>query len=511
MISPCWRCSAKFNDGSANNLFYSVFTEQIDPFTGLAGSGPNPYLRSEGAMMTAKPTYEALEQRVTELEQRVAECKQTEASLSENQNVLRAAIENLPFDFFALDENGRYFLQNSVCIKRWGNLIGMRPQDIQLDKAIFNTWIDNNRRALSGEIVRGEVEYIQDGQKRNFCNIISPIKDGRRIIGILGIDLDITDQKKMELALRESQQRYRALVETTSDLIWEVDENATYTYCGPKVKDILGYSPDQVLGRTPFDFMLDDEAKRVVGFFQEIINRRKAFAGLENVNRHKAGHEVVLETSGVPLFDDNGKFVGFRGINRDITKRKRAESALEKLNEELERRVEKRTVELMETNRQLKKEIDERNQVEDELRVKTRDLEELNTALKVLLKKRDEDKLELEEKIAGNVKELIFPYLEKLKRGNFGEREKAFLEIVESNLEAIISPFARTLSSKFIRLTPAEIQVANLVKLGKTSKEIATLGNLSFKTIEFHRDNVRTKLGIKNKKINLRTHLLSLY
>ena len=461
--------------------------------------------------MTAKPTYEALEQRVTDLELRVSECKQTEASLRENQNVLRAAIENLPFDFFALDENGRYFLQNSVCIERWGNLIGMRPQDIQLDTAIFNTWIDNNRRALSGEIVRGEVEYTQDGQKRNFYNIISPIKDGRRIIGILGIDLDITDQKKMELALRESQQRYRALVETTSDLIWEVDENAIYTYCSPKVKDILGYSPDQVLGRTLFDFMPNDKAKRVAGLFQEIINRRKAFAGLENVNRHKAGHEVVLETSGVPLFDDNGKFVGFRGIDRDITKRKQAESALEKLNEELERRVEKRTVELMETNRQLKKEIDERKQVEDELRVKTRDLEELNTALKVLLRKRDEDKLELEEKIVGNVKELIFPYLKKLIRGNFGEREKTFLEIVESNLEAILSPFARTLSSKFIKLTPAELQVANLVKLGKTSKEIAALGNLSFKTIEFHRDNVRTKLGIKNKKINLRTHLLSLY
>jgi len=118
-------------------------------------------------------------------------------------------------------------------------LVGMRPQDIQHDKAIFNTWTDNNRRALSGEIVREEVEYTQDGQKRNFYNIISPIKDGRRIIGILGIDLDITDQKKMELALRESQQRYRALVETTSDLIWEVDENAIYTYCSPKVKDIL--------------------------------------------------------------------------------------------------------------------------------------------------------------------------------------------------------------------------------------------------------------------------------
>ena len=461
--------------------------------------------------MTAKPTYEALEQRVMKLENRVSDLKQAESSLRQNQNVLRAAIENLPFDFFAIDGKGYYFLQNSVCVKRWGNLIGKRPQDIQLDKKILNTWYDNNRRAFSGETVKDEVEYTRDGQTRNYHNILSPIKDGRRIIGILGINLDFTDQKKLELALRRSRQRYRALVETTSDWIWEMDKNAIYTYCSPKVKDILGYSPDQVLGRTPYDSMPGREAKRVAGSFQEIINRRKAFAGMENINLHQDGHEVVLETSGVPVFDDSGKFIGFRGIDRDITKRKQIELSLEKLNEELERRIEERTFELMETNRQLKEEVEERNQVEDELRVKTRDLEELNLALKVLLKKRDEDKLELEEKITGNVHELIFPYLEKLKAADCGKREKTFLEIVKSNLEAIISPFARTLSSKFIKLTPAEIQVANLVKLGKTSKEIAALRNLSFKTIEFHRDNVRTKLGIKNKKINLRTHLLSLY
>jgi PAS domain S-box-containing protein len=460
--------------------------------------------------MTAKPTYEALEQRVMELEQKVHELKQTEASLRKSQNVLRAAIENLPFDFFAIDVNGCYFLQNSACVKRWGNLIGKRPMDIKLDDAIVNTWIYNNRRALSGKIVRGEVEYTQEGEKRNYYNVISPIYDGQRIIGILGINLDITDQKRLELALRKSRQRYQELVETTSDWIWEVDENATYTYCSPKVKDILGYSPEQILGKKSFDLMPEREAKRVSGSFQELIGRRKAFAGLENINRHKAGHEVVLETSGVPLFDDKGKFIGFRGIDRDITKRKRAELALEKLNEKLERCVEERTVALMETNRQLKKEIEERNQVEEELRVKTRDLEELNAALKVLLKKRDEDKFELEEKIAGNVKELIFPYLEKIKRVNLENREKTFLEIVEANLDALISPFERTLSSKFIKLTPAEIQVANLIKLGKTSKEIGALNNLSFKTIEFHRDNIRAKLGIKNKKVNLRTHLLSL-
>jgi PAS domain S-box-containing protein len=459
--------------------------------------------------MGAKPTYEELEQRVRELEQNVAEHKKIETSLKANQNVLRTAIESLPFDFFAIDETGRYFLQNSVCIESWGNLIGLSPRETQFDEAITAKWIDNNRRAWSGEVVREEVEYTLDKQK-TFYNIISPIKDDRRIIGILGINLDITDQKKMELALQESRQRYQALVEATSDWIWEVDENTTYTYCSPKVMEILGYLHEQVLGKRPFDFMPEGEAERVAGLFRDIINKREAFAGLENVNRHKAGHDVVLETSGVPIFDDEGIFRGFRGIDRDITKRKQAESNLEKLNAELERRIAERTNALMEVNRQLQEEIDERKLVEAELTEKTKDLEELNSALTVLLKKRDEDKSELEEKIVGNIKELILPYLQKIKGASLEKREKTYLDIAEANLGSIISPFVRHLSSKFIRLTPSEIQVANLIKLGKTSKEIGALNNLSFKTIEFHRDNIRAKLGIKNKKVNLRTHLLSL-
>ncbi|MBW2442480.1 MAG: PAS domain S-box protein [Deltaproteobacteria bacterium] len=460
--------------------------------------------------MSAKPTYEELEQRVRELEQNVADHEKAETSLKANQHVLRTAIENLPFDFFAIDGNGRYFLQNSVCVARWGNLIGLRPREAPLDDGVINTWRVNNRRAFSGEIVRDEVEYSHGGENRCYYNIISPIHDGQRIIGVLGINLDITDQKKMERELQESRQRYQALVETTSDWIWEVDEELIYTYCSPKVMEILGYLPEQVLGKQPFDFMPEGEADRVAGLLRNVIKKREAFAGLENVNRHKAGHDIVLETSGVPVFDEGGKFCGYRGIDRDITKRKRAESNLEKLNAELERRIEERTVVLLETNRQLQAEIDERNLVEDELKVKTKDLEELNSALKVLLKKRDEDKLELEEKIVGNMKELILPYLQKIKDANLGKREKTYLEIVEANLDAIISPFVRYLSSRFIKLTPTEIQVANLIKLGKTSKEIGTLNNLSFKTIEFHRDNIRAKLGIKNKKINLRTHLLSL-
>jgi len=127
-----------------------------------------------------------------------------------------------------------------------------------------------------------------------------------------------------------------------------------------------------------------------------------------------------------------------------------------------------------------------------------------------LLKRRDEDKSELEEKVLLNVQELIIPYLYKLKSSGLDIRQNSFIGIIESNLKEIISPFSRRLSSKHLKLTPAEIQISNFVKQGQTTKEIANLLDLSSETIESHRRNIRKKIGIKNKKENLRTHLLSL-
>ena len=148
--------------------------------------------------------------------------------------------------------------------------------------------------------------------------------------------------------------------------------------------------------------------------------------------------------------------------------------------------------------------------MDDLLETKTRDLEEVNAALRVLLKKREEDKTELEEKVLSNVTQVIEPYVEKLKKTQLDERQKDYLSVLESNLGDIISPFSRAVSARYLNLTPAELQVANLVKQGKTTKEIAGLLNLSRETIGFHRRNIREKIGIKSKKANLRTQLLSI-
>lgn len=147
---------------------------------------------------------------------------------------------------------------------------------------------------------------------------------------------------------------------------------------------------------------------------------------------------------------------------------------------------------------------------ERELENRTRDLEEANAALKVLLKQREADKTELEDRLVFNIRELVGPLLEKLKASGLNRRQQGFLEIAEAQLNEILSPFLRGVSPGYLKLTPTEIQVANLVKQGKSTKEIADLMNLSARTVEVNRNNIRKKIGITNKKVNLRTYLLSI-
>jgi len=126
-------------------------------------------------------------------------------------------------------------------------------------------------------------------------------------------------------ALRTSEERFRNLVENSSDWIWEVDQNSAYTYCSPKCIDILGYTPEELLGKTPFYLMSKEEAQRVGLFFKEITLKKQSFNHLENTNLHKDGHKVILETSGIPFFSEQGELLGYRGIDRDITVRKSVE------------------------------------------------------------------------------------------------------------------------------------------------------------------------------------------
>ncbi len=176
---------------------------------------------------------------------------------------------------------------------------------------------------------RGEVRWLDD-------QIRLERDAGGRVTHFHGLAVDITESKKSELARIQSEDRFRALVETSSDWIWEMDEHGVYTYASPTVQDLLGYKPYEIIGKRPFDLMPDGEAENIVAFFEACRKERAPFTNLENRNLHKDGREVILERSAVPIVDADSQFRGYRGIDRDITQRKRAENEIRQRNRELE-------------------------------------------------------------------------------------------------------------------------------------------------------------------------------
>jgi PAS domain S-box-containing protein len=206
-------------------------------------------------------------------------------------------------------------------------------------------WLENfiperrrsSARLILGRLMAGEGEAVEptentirtlQGQERLIAWHNRVLRNERGVVvGILCSGEDITEHRQTEQQLRDSELWYRQLTEKINEWVWEVDPNGVYTYTSPRVETLLGYAPSEVLGRTPFDLMPPEEAERVRATFLQYVQRRQPFDGLENTNIKKDGQWIVLETSGSPKFDEDGKFIGYRGIDRDITDRKQAEQA----------------------------------------------------------------------------------------------------------------------------------------------------------------------------------------
>lgn len=145
----------------------------------------------------------------------------------------------------------------------------------------------------------------------------------------------------------------------------------------------------------------------------------------------------------------------------------------------------------------------------EELERESQMLEDMNAALRVVLQQREEDKTELEKIMLTNIKDLILPSLKNLKDTHLGDDQRAYINTLEANLEDIASPFLNKLSTSFVNLTPREIEIANYVKTGRTTKEIATLLHVSEAAVERHRKHLRRKLGLTHQEINLQAYLRS--
>jgi len=294
------------------------------------------------------------------------------------------------------------------------------------------------------------------------------------------LEQEISERKQAENALRKSETMLRAIFDQTFQFIAVLKLDGTVLKVNKTAMDFVGIEEPEILGkpfwRTPWWTHSDAGQKRLEKAVHGAC--KGEFIRYETTHVAPDGTVMNIDFSIKPVRDETGKTVFLIAEGRDISEFRRA----------------------MENLRMR----------EAQLKTQSENLEEANIALKVLLKQMEEKKNEEKEHILSNVKQLVSPYLGRLKNRNLAGEERTLISTLETNLEKITSPLVSRLSSTFLGLTPMEIRVANLVKEGLMNKEIAELLGTSTNTISSHRYKLRSKLGLKNKGINLRSYLLSL-
>jgi len=263
----------------------------------------------------------------------ISQLKKTEQSLRQSEERLRLFIEYAPAALAMFDNEMRYLYASNRWLSDYGltgsYLCGLSHYEVLPE--IPEEWREINRRALSGEVISKEEDLLvrADGSEQWLRWEVRPwfIQAGTPG-GIVIFTEDITARKLAETALRESEERFRAIASASSDWIWEVDVNGRFTYASDNVLNALGYQAAELIGRTPFDLMPPGDAERIREEFQAIADKHDSFRDLPNINLHKNGEIRHVLTSGLPIFDRDGKLSGYRGVDRDITKRKLAEEKL---------------------------------------------------------------------------------------------------------------------------------------------------------------------------------------
>ncbi len=409
----------------------------------------------------------------------------TEKILKISEEKCALILENTQDGYYEVDLDGNYTFFNEGLLQLTGytrdEMLGMNNRKIVDDynnrkvfKAFHQVYMTGvSTHAFDWECIR------KDGSRR-FVEVSASLKrdPDNKPVGFMGIARDVTQRKLAERALRESEERYRTIIENIQEGYYEVDLDGNYTFFNDGLLRITGYSREEMLGMNNRQIVDDYNNKEVFKVFHQVYLTGVPAHAFDWECIRKDGSRRFVEVSVSLKRDLHGKPAGFMGIARDITERKKYQAELEAK--------------------------------ENELKHKNRSLEEANTALNVLMKKVEEHRIANEETLRNNLNKVALPYLQKAKEKI---RDKAALEhlrLLEESLNSIFAPYAHDLAPNFPRLTSTEIDVANFIVQGKRTKEIADVLNVTPKAIEVHRNNLRRKLGLTHQKAGLRTHLLSL-
>jgi PAS domain S-box-containing protein len=409
------------------------------------------------------------------LQREINEHKKTVEALKNSELYYRTIFQNTGTAMVIMEQDTTLSLVNAESIK----YIGYPPSALEgKRKAIeFVAKIDLERileyqrlRMLDPDKAPRNYELkIVDryGKMRDVLVTIAPVPGAKKNIASF---LDITERKKMEDALQTSEEKYRNIFENAREGIFQTTIEGAILSANPAFARLFGYKSPQEIVKSVKDIayqIYTDPVQRAE--LKGLLAKHGQVHNFEIQCRQLDGNTIWVTMNVRLVKSKDGKDLFYEGTVVDITERKR---------------------------------------LQEEIENKSRSLEETNAALKVLLQHREKDNTELEEKVFHNIRELVLPYIDKLKTRIHPDR--AIVDIIESNLNSVLSPFIKSMASRYANFTPKEIQIADLMKKGKTTKEISQILNLSPRTIDIHRYNIRRKLDISNKKVNLQSYLLSL-
>jgi PAS domain S-box-containing protein len=436
-----------------------------------------------------------------ELEMQNEELRAAQVELEKSRSIYSDLYDYAPVGYFTLDNKGIITGVNltgsaqlglergSLLKKTFTMFIHKNDQDTFY---LHRQKVFKNRTKLSCEVRLKRNDKIEF-----YAQLVSTaFKDSDDNYSLMRLAvINISERRRAEIALRESEERWRSITENSPDYIMTLDSDANIEFINRTVPEL---NRDEVIGTSIYKYV-DNEYKAVMKkCFEHVLGTGKP--DMYEIERVGAdGIKRSFESRVGPIIN-SGKVVAITVSSSDITERKNIEEELRDSQNKLETRVRERTLELEKTNVVLSAEIHERKRI-------AKELQEINTALKVLLKQRDKDRVEIEQNIISNIKSLVQPYLDRLKNSRVLKDHLTYLNIIESNLNEIISPFSNKLSSAYMNFSPREIQVANLIKEGRRDKDIMEILNISFETVKTHRQNIRKKLGIYGTNANLKTRL----
>jgi len=424
------------------------------------------------------------------------ERRRAEEALRESEQGLRNLADNLPnamvYKLTAEPDGGRRFTYVSRAVER---LNEATEEEVLADAGVIYRQVLPEYRQMVSEreeealknLTTMQVEVqsrLPSGSLRWFEYTSTPHLQANGLLVWNGVEVDITDRRRAEEALRDSEKRLNLITENMVDCVALVDTSGTYQSVTPSYREVLGYGPEEMVGVSGFSFIHPDDLEWVLKLYMDGIEQGLREISYETRLRHKNGQYIPMEVRARSLKDTNGKITGGVLAARDITERKLTEEELQKYRKQLEKMVRERTAELENKNITL---------------------QELNTTLKVLLKQREDDKKDMEERFVLNVRNLVLPYVERMKKGPLDVTQRPYLEIIEIHLNEIATPLLKNMRQ--FKLTPREIKVAALVKQGRSTKEIAEILRISIGSIDIHRKHIREKLGLKDRKANLQVHL----